>query len=266
MTSRKRIGLAAAAVAAVAALAVVPAFGAPPDDRPAPEQGQSQSQNQTPGQGQRGRGQGPNATTPATVPATDAEKADINRMREEERLAKELYEAFGAKWGEETFNRIARSEARHAEAMGRVLTRYQLPDPSKDSQVGKFADAELQGLWDDWYARGMESRDAAIAVGIELEKADIADLQEAIDRTDKADLDRVYGNLKRGSEHHLAAFEALSRGETPTGIGGPNDNAGQGKGNADRQGRGMGSADRQGRGMGPGQGQGQMNPENCPNR
>lgn len=243
MTSRKRIGLAAAALAAVTALAVAPAFGAPPSDRPAPGRGQTQSHTQAPGPGQnRGRGQGPNAPAPATVPATDAEKADINRMREEERLAKELYEAFGAKWGEDTFNRIAKSEARHADAMGRTLTRYQLPDPSKDSQVGKFADPELQKLWDGWYAKGMESRDGALAVGIELEKADIADLQEAIDRTDKADLDRVYGNLKKGSEHHLAAFEALARGETPTHADGP------------------------GNGQGRGGGRGQMERENCPNR
>lgn len=192
---KKSIGLAAAALTALAVIATVPAYAGPPTDRPAP-------------------GTGPRATTVATAPLSDAEKTDIALMRDEERLAKELYEAFGEKWAVDAFTRIASSEQRHFDAMGTIITRYRLPDPAADAEVGTYSNPELQKLWDDWYARGMESKKAAIAVGVELETRDIADLKAAIETSDNPDLDRVYANLLRGSENHLKAFEALARGET----------------------------------------------------
>ncbi|WP_432558698.1 DUF2202 domain-containing protein [Granulicoccus sp. GXG6511] len=240
MTTRKSFGLAAAAVTAFALLAAVPAYAGPPTDRPDP-------------------GTGPRATAMATAPLSDAEKTDIAFMRDEERLAKELYETFDEKWDVRQFERIAKSEQRHFDAMGRVISRYQLPDPSAGAEVGKYADPALQELWDDWYQRGMESKEAAIAVGIELEKADISDLQEAIETSDNADLDRVYGNLLKGSENHLRAFEAAARGET-VGLGQGQGRMDQGQG---RMGQGRG---RMGQGNGAGAQQGPMDRENCPNR
>ena len=98
---KKSIGLAAAALTALAVIATVPAYAGPPTDRPAP-------------------GTGPRTTTVATAPLSDAEKTDIALMRDEERLAKELYEAFGEKWAVDAFTRIASSEQRHFAAMGTV--------------------------------------------------------------------------------------------------------------------------------------------------
>lgn len=247
MSKKRTFSIAAAAVAAITAIAVAPAFAAgPPTDRPEP-------------------GTGPYATTVATAPLSDAEKSEILFQREEERLAKELYRAFGEKYGVEEFTRIATSEQRHFDAMGRTITRYQLQDPSAGTQVGKYADPELQKRYDDWLQKGNESKEAAFAVGVELETKDIAGLQKSIDVSDNADLDRVFGNLKSGSEHHLNAFEALSRGETPQGMGAGNE-AGPGPMRDDRMDQGRMGEGRMGQGNGPGAQHRQGDPENCPAR
>ena len=45
-------------------------------------------------------------------------------MREEEKLARDLYMAFGQKWNARVFANIARSETSHMEAIKFLLNRY----------------------------------------------------------------------------------------------------------------------------------------------
>ena len=46
----------------------------------------------------------------------------------------------------------------------------------------------------------------ALAAGIAVEKADIADLKAAMTGLTAPDVQQVYTNLLRGSERHLVAF------------------------------------------------------------
>ena len=46
----------------------------------------------------------------------------------------------------------------------------------------------------------------ALMVGALIEEVDMEDIVDAIERTDKADIQNVYGNLLAGSENHLRAF------------------------------------------------------------
>lgn len=55
---------------------------------------------------------------------TDAERDGILFMREEEKLARDLYMAFGQKWNARVFANIARSETSHMEAIKFLLNRY----------------------------------------------------------------------------------------------------------------------------------------------
>ncbi|WP_153504650.1 DUF2202 domain-containing protein [Cumulibacter manganitolerans] len=232
---RLQLGIAATTVAVLATVGATAAFGLPPTDAPG-----------TPGQG-------PNATATATEPLSEAEKGDLLLTREEERLARELYQAFGDKYPDVTFfKNVAVSEDHHAEAVGRALTRYDLADPSASATPGQYADSTLQGLYDKWYAQGMQSEQEAIKVGVELEKTDIDGLKKAIETSDNADLDQLYGRLLWGSQHHLAGYEALANGQDPTGQC-ATDAAGQGQGPNQGQAHGAG----RGEGRGPDHGQGQ---------
>ncbi len=151
-------------------------------------------------------------------PLSYGERADLVLMREEERLARDLYRRFHQAWGQPIFENIAASEQRHYDAIGRLLERYSVPDPSVGQPPGVYAETELQDAYDMWLARGLSSVEGAYAVGVELETGDIADLSAAVEGSDEAAIHRVYENLRAASENHLQAFEAATSGR-PMGGG-----------------------------------------------
>ena len=168
------------------------------------------------------------STTTATATTTDAATAALLRFgREEERMARDLYRGFSDRYADApVFARIATSEQRHYEAVGALLTRHGVTDPSTGRSPGSYADPTLQRLYDAWLARGSRSLDEAYAAAEELEQRDIADLTSATTKTTALDVRQVLSQLQRASEHHLAAFRAAAAGD-PT--GGPN-RAGRGDG------------------------------------
>lgn len=144
---------------------------------------------------------------------TDAEVADLLLMREEEKLARDVYNAMYELYGQRVFSNIPRAEQRHMDAVLGLLNAYGLYDPAK-KKPGRFGNKELQQLYDDLVLRGAKSRADAFLVGALIEEVDIEDLVEAMKRTDREDVRSVYDNLLDGSKRHLNAFvrnyEALS--------------------------------------------------------
>src|SRR5690606_6454931 len=141
---------------------------------------------------------------------------------EEERMARDLYDALGeAHGGLSPFTRIERSEQQHYDAVAKLVTLKDGTLP-EEGAPGVYQDDGLQALYDDWLERGLTSPEAAFEVGVELETADIADLRSTIEEIDDADVDRVMGHLLNASQHHLQAFEAAAAGELPelTDMGG----------------------------------------------
>ena len=129
-------------------------------------------------------------------------------MREEEKLARDLYTALNAKWSLRVFDRISQSEQRHFDAIGRQLTVNKIADPSADKKAGEFSNDTLQGLYDKLLAKGTASVKDALEVGIIVEETDIADLEKILATETSATLKRVYTSLLNGSMAHLDAFEA----------------------------------------------------------
>lgn len=185
------------------------------------------------------------------------EVADLQYMREEEKAARDVYTALAAKWGDATvFARIAQSEQRHMDAVKVVLDRYGVSDPAAGKAVGEFTNAKLQALYDALVADGSRSLAAALDVGQAIEKTDIADLQDAMAATSNTDLQRLYGHLLRGSQHHLQAFASHADGTLAapgTGQGFGN-RAGQGAGPNGPLGTGTCTGDQTRQGTGPGGG------------
>ena len=129
----------------------------------------------------------------------------LSFMREEEKLARDVYLQMIAEYGSKIFYNIAESEQTHMDAIKTLLDKYGLDDPAVPI-FGVFNDTDLQVLYDELVARGDDSKLDALRVGALIEEVDIEDLQAAIDQTDKHDLERVYGNLMSGSKNHLRAF------------------------------------------------------------
>ncbi len=137
---------------------------------------------------------------------TSAEKAGLIMMREEEKLARDVYSVLADEWGVRIFSNIAASEQTHMNVMGALLSKYSLPDPIKDDTVGVFTDSHLQDLYNDLTKRGLTSRAEAFQVGATIEDLDIYDLEELLAKTDKVDIIQAYQNLQKGSRNHLRAF------------------------------------------------------------
>lgn len=138
---------------------------------------------------------------------TSAQKAELAAMAEEEKLAHDLYTAFAAKYPDQTvFGHIATSETQHLTAVRTLLDRYDVKDPTAGKAAGQFADPNVQKTYDQLLAKGRTSLANAYAVGVQVEKADIADLTDAVDGLTAPDVTRVYQHLTMASQHHLAAF------------------------------------------------------------
>jgi hypothetical protein len=128
-------------------------------------------------------------------------------MREEEKLAHDVYAALYAQWGASVFGNIIPSEAQHTEAIRQRILAHGLTDPAASTGDGVFVNAELQQLYNDLASMGRPSLDAALKVGCLIEEKDIWDIeQKKLQVQDEADLITVYDNLLCGSRNHLRAF------------------------------------------------------------
>ena len=137
---------------------------------------------------------------------SDEEIAGLFFMREEEKLAHDVYVTLYEQWGLQLFQNIARSETVHTETIRALLERYGLDDPVAGNAVGVFANADLQALYDQLVEQGNASLEDALGVGAAIEEIDILDLQERLAQTTAADIRLAYENLMAGSGNHLRAF------------------------------------------------------------
>jgi len=112
-------------------------------------------------------------------------------MREEEKLARDVYQVLYQQWGHQVFANIFQSEQRHMDAVKALLDKYNLVDPVTDSRVGVFTAPEMQTLYDSLITEGRTSLVAAFNVGATIEDLDIKDLYELLEKTDNDDIKMV---------------------------------------------------------------------------
>jgi hypothetical protein len=157
-------------------------------------------------------GPGPNqdngpTSQPAVAELSDAEAAAILFMREEEKVARDVYLEFAELYDCPIFANIAAAEQRHMDAVGLLILKYGLDDPIKDYTPGTFATPEFAELFDAYVSTGSLSLLDALKAGLEIEELDIEDLEQALATEIQAgDVEWVFENLLRGSYRHLRAF------------------------------------------------------------
>lgn len=147
-----------------------------------------------------------------------AEITSLSFMREEEKLARDVYIALFNKWGVNIFTNISASEQTHMDAILMLLNKYGLTDPAGTNAVGVFNNTTLQNLYNQLVTQGNISVLEAYKVGATIEDLDIFDLQNALINIDNQDIRLVYDMLTKGSRNHLRAFykNILNAGGTYT--------------------------------------------------
>ena len=149
----------------------------------------------------------------AAFELTEAEELNILHMREEEKLARDVYLVMYELWGADIFANISESEQRHMDAIENLITRYGLTDPVSDDTVGVFTNPDFKELYEGLIESGSASLEEALKVGVSIEELDIADLELALEETTKRNIQRVFENLLEGSKNHLEAFTACLDGD-----------------------------------------------------
>lgn len=135
---------------------------------------------------------------------TQAETESLVFMREEEKMARDVYVAMFEIWQTPVFANIANSEQNHMDAIKFLLDAYELEDPAQN--IGVFTNPELQTLYNQLVERGIVSELEALKVGALIEELDIQDLKDALTETAFTNIQQVYQQLMAGSENHLRAF------------------------------------------------------------
>ncbi len=136
---------------------------------------------------------------------TNEEIADLYFLREEEKLARDVYLYSYNLYGLQIFKNISNSEQKHMNSVLELLNRYNLEDPASET-IGKFNNSYLQSIYNSLTEISNISLLEALKVGNTIEDLDINDITENEKRTTNTDLLYLYSVLKCGSRNHLRNF------------------------------------------------------------
>ncbi len=137
---------------------------------------------------------------------TSQQKTTLASIAEQEKLSRDLYAAFAARYHIPVFTRIAAAETRHLDAIRAAMAAYGVADPTAGKAAGTFATPAVQASYNRLLAQGTASQDAALRTGQAVERANIAALGNALKGLTAPRLQHVYDNLLDASRTHLAAF------------------------------------------------------------
>jgi hypothetical protein len=170
----------------------------------------------------------------ATSSLDEAEKTHLIFMREEEKLARDVYLTLAEKYPRPTvfYDIATQSEQVHTDSILEKLDQYGVPDPNPDTNnlpdsIGVFT-GELFGEYftekfNSLVNKGSVSLLEALKVGAFIEELDMQDIAYCpkavmselgcgddtccgLVHTDEIPIQRVYTNLIEGSKNHLRAF------------------------------------------------------------
>lgn len=165
----------------------------------------------------------------ATLDATEA--SHLTFMREEEKLARDVYLTFAEMYPEQpVFSTIAtKSEQTHTDTLRDKLEQYGLPDPNPDANdlpasIGLFSGEEwgwyFMQKYGELVAKGSNSELDALYVGALIEELDMNDIIVCpaimvkagysnpcgLEYTDERAIKNAYSSLVDGSENHLRSY------------------------------------------------------------
>ncbi|MDX9971067.1 MAG: DUF2202 domain-containing protein [Candidatus Gracilibacteria bacterium] len=146
------------------------------------------------------------ASDSAGIGVSDFEIEALYKMREEEKLAFDVYSFLGEKWNLQIFKNIAKSELTHTDSVKYLIDLYGLQDPVKQFKEGIYTSEDFKILYEQLTEKGSSSLLDALIVGATVEDLDIYDLDELLAKVENANVYNVFQNLRRGSTNHLRAF------------------------------------------------------------
>jgi hypothetical protein len=172
-----------------------------------------------------------NNSTDSSTPLDVNEASHLTFMREEEKLARDVYLTFAKRWPEQPvfYNIATKSEQTHTDTMRDKLVQYNVEDPNPDTNNlpeslgvftgevwGKYFTEKFTALTDQGNISELDALYAGAFIE-ELDMHDIADCPEVmtdagyhdpcgLNYTDEIGLINAYSFLIDGSENHLRTY------------------------------------------------------------
>ncbi len=146
-------------------------------------------------------------TEDVVVALDQVEIDDLKFLREEEKLARDVYLYSYDKYNLNVFSNISNSEQTHMDKVLSLLTKYGIADPAS-TERGVFNNAVLQDLYDQLTQKADSSLVDALTVGAIIEDLDISDIDDFFVNTTKSDLLEMYSNLLCGSRNHMRSYSS----------------------------------------------------------
>lgn len=137
---------------------------------------------------------------------TEKEKSDLLFLREEEKLAHDVYVHSFKKYNQTIFSNISASELNHMNSVLNLLNTYGIDDPAQNRTEGVFQNPVLQQLYTQLTITSDSSFLKALEVGASIEDLDIYDIKRFYGNTTNSRLLGVYDRLSCGSRNHLRSF------------------------------------------------------------
>ena len=121
--------------------------------------------------------QGNQSRQPSTLLSTKTSGADLLRMWEEEKLARDVYVSLAKTTKLTIFRNISSAENQHMRSLERLIPTGGANGNALNNAPGIFVFPEYQQLYESLIASGTRSPLDALTVGAKIEEMDIADLK-----------------------------------------------------------------------------------------
>ncbi len=136
---------------------------------------------------------------------TDAEVNGILSLRQEEKVAYDVYTYMFDKYQSKVFKNIAENEKSHMDKMKELIDQFNLSDPLEGTvdKKGVFSNKKMQALYDEMVMAGNYGLLDALRAAARFEETDIIDLRKNMSSASNEAVINVYLNLESGSQDHL---------------------------------------------------------------
>lgn len=139
----------------------------------------------------------------STADLTADEIEFVYAVREDEKVARDLYAAFFEKYSLKTFSNISKSEANHMRAVEILLEYYEIDFPVA-GEYGIFEDSARQDIYDSLLINGSTALEG-FKVMAQLEEENIVSYRNVLADILNPNIKIVIENLGKASENHFKA-------------------------------------------------------------
>lgn len=140
------------------------------------------------------------------IPLTECEIEGIVLVREERKLASDLFSELYDTWDFEIFKLISQSEQTYMDEIKELIDKFNIEDPVKDNSRGIFTSPYIKKLYSNLVEKGNKSAYESVRIAATLEDLSIKDLNDLLELSTKKEIITLYNSLRMASIGYIRAI------------------------------------------------------------